>query len=62
MAVAKKIMPPRHVQSFEAAMMTTIDDQIENLAKCAEKHASNDPMGRRVVEVCMRRYRKVGNM
>jgi len=48
--VAKKIMPPRHVQSFEPAMMVTIDDQIENLTKCADKFAEKDPQGRRVVE------------
>ena len=51
MIVAKKIMPPRHVQSFEPAMMETIDAQIENIAKCAEKHAKKDPSGLRVVEV-----------
>jgi len=48
--VAKKIMPPRNIQSFEPAMMEVIDAQIDNLAKCANNYARTDRDGKRIVE------------
>jgi len=48
--VAKKIMPPRNVQSFEPDMMEVIDAQIENLTQLADRYSKTDPNGRRLVE------------
>lgn len=48
--VARKIMPPRNVQSFEPAMMEVVGAQIENITRCADKFAAKDPNGRRIVD------------